>query len=185
MDEFSRKAGKAGKEFGEKMDRAGKNIDRYFEETRGGRITGYAFSIFFSTMFLIFLYYYNNYIAFYSKVGGTWMRYPFLTGDFDRWLPLAMSALIAGIVGYIMLMIYDRYFFRQAVHIVIDIISLASAISLLVIFPFDFSVMPGNDLSGLLNPVVTVVLILIAVGIGIGILVRFIKLIISMVRQSD
>jgi vacuolar-type H+-ATPase subunit H len=182
VDESSNNAGKTGKESGEIMDRTRKNMNRYFEETRGGRITGYAFSIFFSTLFLIFLYYYNDYIAFYSKVGGIWMRYPFLTGDFDRWLPLAISALLAGIVGYIVLIIYDGYFFRQVVHIIIDIFSLAAAISLLIIFPFDFSVIPGSDLSGILNPIVTVVLILIVVGIGVGILVRFIKLIISIVR---
>jgi hypothetical protein len=44
--------------------------------------------------------------------------------------------------------------------------------------------MPGNDLSGILNPIVTVVLILICIGIGIGILVRFIKMIIGLVKRA-
>ena len=65
-----------------------------------------------------------------------------------------------------------------------DMFGLASVIALLVIFPFDFSVMPGNDLTGLLVPIVTVVLILISVGIGIGILVWFIKMIVSLVRKA-
>jgi hypothetical protein len=166
------------------MEKAGDKVDKYFKETRGGRITGYAFSIFFSTLFLVFLYYYNHYIAFYTKIDGTWERYPLLTGDFDRWLPIAMTAIIAGIVGNIILIIYDGYFFRQVVQMVMDMFGLASVISLLVIFPFDFSVMPGNDLSNILNPIVTVVLILIAVGIGIGILVRFIKMIVGLVRKT-
>ena len=68
---------------------------------------------------------------------------------------------------------------------VMDMFALAATISLLVIFPFDFSVMPGNDLSGILNPIVTVVLILICIGIGIGILVRFIKMIIGLVKRAD
>lgn len=195
MDEFSQKAEKAGKEFGEKVEKAGKEfgqkmekagdrVDRYFKETRGGRITGYAFSIFFGTLFLVFLYYYNEYIALYQKVGGTWERYPLLTGDFERWLPIAIAALLASIIGNIVLIIYDRYFFRQVIQMVIDMFGLAAVISLLVIFPFDFSVMPGNDISGILNPIVTVALILICVGIGIGILVRFIKMIVSLVKRT-
>jgi len=185
MQEFSQKAEKAGKGFGEKMEKAGDRVDHYFKETRGGRITGYAFSIFFSTLFLVFLYYYNHYIAFYNNVDGVWYRYPFLTGEFGRWLPIAMTAIIAGIAGNIILIIYDGYFFRQVMHMVMDLFGLAAVISLLVIFPFDFSVMPGNDLTNILNPVVTAVLILVTVGIGIGILVRFIKMIIGIVKRPD
>ena len=65
-----------------------------------------------------------------------------------------------------------------------DLFSLAAVISLLVIFPFDFSVMPGNDLSNLLNPILTIVLIIVSVGIGIGIIVRFVKLMIAIVRRA-
>jgi hypothetical protein len=196
MDEFSRKAEKAGKEFGEKMEKtgreigekmekAGERVDKYFKEARAGRITGYAFSIFFNTLFAVFFYYYSHYIAFYTKVNGVWERYPLLTGDYERWLPIIMTALIAGIVGNIILIIYDRYFFRQIIHMVMDMFGLAAVISLLVIFPFDFSAMPGNDLTNILNPIVTVILILISVGIGIGILVRFIKMIVSLVKRAD
>jgi hypothetical protein len=183
--EFGEKVDKAGKEFGQKMEKAGKKVDTYFKETRGGRITGYAFSIFFGTLFLVFLYYYNHYIAFYDNVDGTWMRYPLLTGDFDRWLPIVVTALLASIIGNIILIIFDGYFFRRVILMVMDMFALASTIALLIIFPFDFSVMPGNDLSGILNPIVTVVLILICVGIGIAILVRFVKMIIGMVKKAD
>lgn len=185
VEEFSRKADKAGRELGQKMEKAGEKVDRYFKETRGGRITGYAFSIFFGTLFLVFLYYYSQYIAFYNNVDGTWMRYPLLTGDFDRWLPVAVTALLASIIGNIILIIYDGYFFRQVIQIVMDMFGLAAVISLLVIFPFDFSVIPGNDLSGLLNPIVTAVLVIICIGIGIGILVRFIKMIVGIVKAAD
>jgi len=184
MEEFSRKTEKAGRGLSRKMEEAGKKVDTYFKETRGGRITGYAFSIFFTTFFLVFLYYYNHYIAFYENVDGTWMRYSLLTADFDRWLPIAFAALLASIIGNIILIIYDGYFFRQVVQIVIDMFSLASAISLLSIFPFDFSVIPGNDLSGIMNPIVTVVLILICVGIGISIPVRFVKMIVELLKKN-
>jgi hypothetical protein len=181
---FSSKADEAVSDLGKKLDNAGRNVKSYFKETRCGRITGYIFSIFFSTIFLIFLNYYNHYIAFYSKVNGTWMRYPFLTGDFERWLPVATAALIAGIVANIILIIYDGYLFRQIIFILIDMFSLASLIFLLITFPFDFSVIPGNDLSGILVPIVTIALIIIIVAVSIGILARFIKLIIGLVKSS-
>jgi len=184
MEEFSRKTEKAGRELGRKMEEAGKKVDTYFKETRSGRITGYAFSIFFTTLFLVFLYYYNHYIAFYENVDGTWMRYPLITADFDRWLPIAFAALLASIIGNVILIIYDGYFFRQVIQIVIVIFGLALTISLLSIFPFDFSVIPGNELSGILNPIVTAVLILICVGIGISIPVRFVKMIVELVRKT-
>lgn len=169
------------------MKKAEDRTDKYFKETRGGRITGYAFSVFFSSLFLVLLYYYNHYIAFYNFEGtgetGAWERYPLLTQDFERWLPIVAIALLVSIIGNIILMIYDGYFFRQTVHLVIDMFAAASIISLLVIFPFDFSVFPGNDLTNLLNPIITVVLILIAAGIGIAILVRFIKMIVGIAKK--
>ena len=187
IGQFSKKAGKAGKEFGEKTEAAGKNVDRYFKKTRGGRITGYGFSIFFSSLFLIIIYYFNHYIAFYNFEGtggaGTWERYPFLTSDFERWLPIAIAALLASIIVNIILMIYDGYFFRQMLHLVMDMFSMASVITLLVIFPFDFSVLPGNDLANLLNPIITAILVLIAVAIGIAILVKFIKVVVGIVEK--
>lgn len=190
-EKIDEKAGRssrgAGKEFEEKVKKAGDRTDKYFKETRGGRITGYAFSVFFSSLFLVLLYYYNHYIAFYNFEGtgetGAWERYPLLTQDFERWLPVVAIALLTSIIGNIILMIYDGYFFRQTVHLVIDMFAVASIISLLVIFPFDFSVLPGNDLTNLLNPIITVVLILIAAGIGIAILVRFIKMIVGIAKK--
>jgi hypothetical protein len=112
------------------------------------------------------------------------MKYDLLTGDFERWLPIAITALLASIIGNIVLIIYDGYFFRQVMHIIMDMFGLAAVISLLVIFPFVFSNMPGNDLTGIMNPIVTVVLILICVGIGIGMLVRFVKMIIGLVKKA-
>lgn len=187
IGQFSKKVEKAGKEFGKKTEAAGNRVDKYFKEIRGGRITGYGFSIFFSSLFLVILYYFNQYIAFYNFEGtggaGTWERYSFLTPDLERWLPIVIAALLASIIGNIILMIYDGYFFRQMIHLVMDMFLVASVISLLVIFPFDFSVLPGNDLTNLLNPIITAVLILIAVATGIAILVRFIKMIVGIVGK--
>jgi hypothetical protein len=186
-EKFGRKAEEAGKEFGKKMEKMGERVDHHFKGTRGGRITGYAFSIFWSSLILVLFNFYSHYIAIYDHemIDGVrhWTSYPLLTSDFGQWLPIVTVALIAAIIGNIILVIYDSYFFRQVIHISIDLFSLAATISLLVIFPFDFSVMPGNDLTNLLNPIITVVLILVSVGMGIGIIVRFVKLMVAIVKR--
>ena len=149
--------------------------------------TGYVFSIFWSFLILVLFNLYSHFIAFYDHemVDGVrhWTSYPMLTSDFDKWLPIITTALIAAIIGNIILIIFDGYFFRQIIHITMELFSLAAVISLVVIFPFDFSVMPGNDLTNLLNPIITVVLILISVGIGIGVIVRFVKLMVAIIKR--
>ncbi len=186
-EKFGKKAEEAGKEFGKKMEKMGERVEHHFKSTRGGRITGYAFSIFWSSLILVLFNFYRHYIALYDHemVDGVrhWTSYPLLTSDFDKWLPIITAALIAGIIGNIILIIYDGYFFRQVIHISLELFSLAAIISLLTIFPFDFSVMPGNDLTNLLNPIVTVVLILISIGIGIGVIVRFVKLMVAIIKR--
>jgi hypothetical protein len=185
MDKFGERAAKAGKELGNKMEESGKKVERYFNETRGGRTVGYAFSIFWGAVFIILFNYYSQFIAYYSKdaATGIWTRYPFLTEDFSRWLPIVTVALAVSIAGNILLIFYDRYLFRQITKMVFDLFGLASTITLLRIFPFDFSVSPNNDLVGILVPVVTILLILVSVGLGIGILVRFIKMVIVIVKR--
>jgi len=181
------KTEKAGREFERKAEVAGEKADSYFKESRGGRVTGYAFTVFFNALFLIIIYYFNQYIAFYNFEGvegaGSWERYPLLTPDFERWLPIAVAAAIIAIIGNIILMVYDGYFFRQIILVFIDMFAIASVIILLKIFPFDFSVLPGNDLSNLLTPIITIVLILVAIGIGIAILVKFIKVIVGIAKK--
>ena len=112
------------------------------------------------------------------------MRYSFLNEDFSRWLPIVTIAIIVSLIGNIFLIFYDKYLFRQVTRIVLDLFGLASTITLVTIFPFDFSVFPNNDLTSLLTPIVTILLILISVGIGIGILVRFIKMTIGLAKMS-
>ena len=187
-EKFGKKAEEAGKEFGKKMEKAGERIDYHFKGTRGGRITGYSFSIFWSSVFLIFFNFYSRYIAFYNyeKIDGIkhWTSYPLLTSDFNQWLPIITASLITAIVGNIILIIYDGHFFRKVIHIAIGLFSLAATISLLVIFPFNFSAIPAHDLANLLTPNITVVLILTSVGIGIGIIVRFVKLMVAIAKNA-
>lgn len=177
MKKFGEKTEKAGKEFGRKIEEVGDKVDHYFKGTRGGRITGYSFAIMWSVIFFVFFNFYQSYIAYYHY-DGIWHRYSLLTESFSQWLPIVSVALVASIIGSILLIIYDGYFFRQIIRIVLNLFGLTAIISLLTIFPFDFTVFP-RDLTGILNPIVITVLILIIIGIGIETMVRLIKLIVN------
>lgn len=177
MKKFGEKTEKAGKEFGRKIEKVGDKVDHYFKGTRGGRITGYSFAIMWSVIFFVFFNFYNQYIAYYHY-DGIWHRYPLLTESFSQWLPIVSVALVASMIGSILLIIYDGYFFRQIIRIVLNLFGLTAIISLLTVFPFDFTVFP-RDLTGILNPIVITVLILIIIGIGIETMVRLIKLIVN------
>jgi hypothetical protein len=69
-------------------------------------------------------------------------------------------------------------------HLVIDVFSMASIISLVSIFPFDFSPIPNLEVVQALEIGLPVLLILIAVGIGIGVLVRFITMIVHLAENK-
>jgi uncharacterized membrane protein len=159
-----------------------------FKTGRWGRITASSFAIAWSFAWLIFLNFFNQYIAFYylEKINNVsqWFRYPILTGDFNAWLPILTIVLILTIVAHIILIIFDRYLLREATLIVLNILGFGVVIALLVINPFDFSRIPSAAWADALPVIITVVLIVSAVGLGIGTLVSFIKLIVNVAKRA-
>jgi uncharacterized membrane protein len=162
-------------------------VDAYFKG-RSGRIAASAFAIAWSIALLIFFNFFNQYIAYYQSetVGGitTWTRYPFFTEDINLWLPILTTTLIITIVGHIILIILDRYVLRELIHIVINAFALWTVVTLLTVFPFDFSVIPSTTAAEATYLGVRIFLIFVSVGIGIAILVRVIKLIVNVVRGT-
>jgi len=167
--------------------RIGDKIDAHFK-SRSGRITASAFAIAWSIALLIFFNFFNQYVAYYHSetVGGitTWIRYPFFTEDINLWLPILTATLIISIIGHIILIILDRYILREMIHIVINAFSLWTVLTLLAVFPFDFSVIPNPAAVDATYLGVKIFLIFISVGIGIAILVSVIKLIVNVVRET-
>ena len=167
--------------------RIGDKIDAHFR-SRGGRITASAFAIAWSIALLIFFNFFNQYVAYYHSetVGGitTWTRYPFFTQDINLWLPILTATLIISIIGHIILIILDRYMLREMIHIVINAFALWTVLTLLTVFPFDFSVIPSTSAADATYLGVRIFLIFISVGIGIAILVSVIKLIVNVVRGT-
>jgi len=165
----------------------GDKIDAHFK-SRSGRITASAFAIAWSIALLIFFNFFNQYVAYYQSetVGGitTWTRYPFFTEDINLWLPILTATLIITIIGHIILIILDRYILREMIHIVINAFALWTVLTLLTVFPFDFSVIPSTTAAEATYLGVKIFLIFISVGVGIAILVRVIKLIVDVVRGT-
>lgn len=164
----------------------GRKVEEYFTRRRGGRITASAFSIAFSIAALIFFNYFYEYVAYYNsdKAGNvtTWTRTPVFTDDINLWLPVITTALIISIIGHVFLIIYDRYVLREFILMVIDAFSLASVVTLVTVFPFDFHVFPSTVVANGAELGVTITLICVSVGIGIGIMVRGIKLLVNLLQ---
>jgi hypothetical protein len=114
----------------------------------------------------------------------TWTRAPFFTDDINLWLPILTTALVVTIIGHSIMIIFDRYVLRELLQLIIDAFSLASVITLVIVFPFDFYVIPSVSVAEGVELGVTVVLICVCVGIGIGILVRSIKFLVNLVKGA-
>ncbi|HEY4711731.1 MAG TPA: DUF4870 domain-containing protein [Dehalococcoidia bacterium] len=162
-------------------------VDAHFK-SRGGRITASVFAIAWSIVLLIFFNFFNQYVAYYhSETVGSmtiWTRYPFFTENINLWLPILTTTLIITIIGHIILIILDRYILREMIQIVINAFALWTVLTLLSVFPFDFSVIPSTTAAEATYLGVRIFLIFISVGIGIAILVGVIKLIVNVVRGT-
>ncbi len=169
-------------------ERIKKKVDDFFQEKRGGRITASAFAIAWSIILLVFFNFYYDYVAYYNAdtVGGvvTWTRQSFFTSEITLWLPILTTTLVISIIGHIVLIIVDRKILRQAIHIIMNGFGLATVVTLLTVFPFDFSVIPNASASAATQVAVTIVLICIAVGFGIGLVVRIVKLLVNIARAA-
>jgi uncharacterized membrane protein len=160
--------------------------DDYSRGARAGRVAGYSFAIFWNLVLLVFFSFFHRYIAWYHvQPDGSVIGLPLLTDAYFAWLPFLITALLLSIAAYIILIIYDKYWLRGIIQIILNIIGAAVTVNLVVIFPFDFSVIPNNTAAYAAPIVVTIVLILIAVGLVIAALVHLIKLIVSLSSKSS
>jgi len=161
-----------------KVDKFGRRMDEYFTGSRAGRIAGYSAAIFWNVVLLVFFSFFHQFIAWYHvEPDGSVTRLSLLTSEYLIWLPILITALVISIVANIILFAYDRYWFREIVQIILNIIGAVVVANLVSIFPFNFSVIPNATAADIVPVAVTIVLIIIAVALGVGALVSFIKLI--------
>lgn len=164
--------------------RADEFKDRYYSSgARSGRAVGSAFAIAWSVILLVFFNFYNQYIAYYDPFQSgnitQWQMHTLITPGFSAWLPILTATLVLSIIGHTILIVFDKYALRQIVEIILNVFSLATVITLLSLFPFNFNIIPNPDVAYWVTFGVTAGLIVLAVGFGIGALVRFIKLIVN------
>lgn len=155
----------------------------YSVGAKAGRITGSAFAIAWSVALLIFFVFFHRYIAYYEpvEIGNItqWQVHTLVTSSFYLWLPLLTATLVLSIIGHAFLIAFDKYILRQSVEIVLAIFGIAAVVNLLVIFPFNFNVIPNADMAFWAAFGLSATLIIIAVGMAIGALVRLIQTVVN------
>jgi magnesium-transporting ATPase (P-type) len=168
-----------------KKEEAPKSPEESYKLNRAGRIAGYAGSIFWNIILLIFFIFFYQYIAWYYPLpDGSVNIMPFFTSAYFAWQPILVTALIISIAANIILIVYDKFWLRQTVNCILCIIGIIVIANLLIIFPFDFSVIPDIHAGYAVPTVLRIVLIVITVGLAVGALVYFIKLILGITGQK-
>jgi len=145
--------------------------------SRSGEIVSHISMIIVTVVQLIFFTFFHKYIAWYiTEPDGSVTRLSMLTSDYFIWLPIPIIASILAIVAFTVMIFYDNYRFRMTAHIIIFIVGIVVSVSLVAIFPFDFSVIPNATAVDVVPIVVTVFFILLAVFYGVTTLVQFVQL---------
>ena len=136
-------------------------------QIRTGQIVSDIFIILVTAANLIFLTRFHKYIAWRTTgPDGSVTRLSMLTKDYFKWLPIPVTASILIILASVVMIIYDGYWFRQIALAIFSIIGIVVTVSLVSIFPFDFSVIPNATAARVVPKLVRVFFILMAVFYG-------------------
>lgn len=111
--------------------------------TRKSRIITSIISILWCTATLVFFNYFRDYMAYYHDG----IRDVFITEEFVKWLWIHNPLLILTIIGHAVCLFYERYTLREGILVFLAALGVASTAMLLSLFPFDFSVFPGDTVS--------------------------------------
>jgi len=144
---------------------------------RTGEISSHIFIITVTLAQLIFFTFFHRYIAWFTtEPDGSVTRLSMLTHDYFTWLPIMITGSIIVIIASVVMVFYDDYRFRKAGEISFSIIGILISVSLVSIFPFDFSVIPNASAVNVVPTVVRLFLVLLPVFYGVAALVMFVKL---------
>ena len=153
---------------------------------RSGKVSSHIFIIFVTLAQLIFCTRFHKYIAWHTtEPDGSVTRLSMLTDDYFTWLPIMITASIIVIIASIAMIIYDNYRFRKTAEISFSLIGIIVSVSLVSIFPFDFSVIPNATAVNVVPIGVTVFFILLPVFYGITALIMFLRLRKHLAKQDS
>jgi hypothetical protein len=169
--------------------REGRDQDGFrLTDTHAGRVAGSIAAIVWSLFIFIMFNFYPGYVAFYTGAGADGvnqlLRYPILTEELSRVLPVLNAALAITVFGHLVALIVDKYPVRQTVEILTHAMGLVTTLMFLKVFPFDFGDLPFGDAVRAIPTIVVVVLILGAIANGIETLVRLVRLIAYMATRG-
>ena len=135
---------------------------------------------------LIFFTSFHRYISWpITGPDGSVTRLSLLTDSYFTWLPFPIVASIVVVVASIVMLFWHNDWFRQAAWIGFCLLGVAVTVSLLTIFPFDFSVIPDGTAAVVVPTAVTLLFVLMAVFYGTTALVLSVKLIRSYTAKQE
>jgi len=158
------------------------------EESGIGRTAGSVAAIVWSIVLFILFNFYAGYLAFYQGVpsdGATQLlRYPVLTAELARVLPILNAALGVTVIGHVVALSVDRSVVRQVVQIVAHVMGIVTVVVFLKVFPFDFGDLPFGDAVEVFPSITIGVLAVIAVLMGIETIMRLVRLVTHMASED-
>ena len=116
---------------------------------------------------IILMYIFNNLLS--------WHVY-FITSALNEVLWIINLAIIATIIGNVLLLIFNPQWFRHVVKIILNIFAVTAVYHIYNVFPFNFS-------SFLIDWSVTIALIFVIVGIAIATIIELFFLIMGIFRR--
>lgn len=162
-------------------------LDAEYDEKRGRRAFGYVWNVIWSLVFIIFFNFFSRYIAYFQfeKVDGTlkWNVYPIITAGFSKLIPLITAGLVVILIGNIILLIFDRYVLSRIIEILSSIFAIAVLANIMLVFPFDFNVIPYDQLSEMLPLILKILFGLIIFILVILIIANFVKIVIKIAKR--
>lgn len=152
-----------------------------FEDSAPARAVSSIAMIVWSVFLFVVFNFFADYIAFYhssSHDGITQLlRYPILTAELSRVLPVLNAALGLNVLGHLVALLWNRYLLRQVIEVVLHAMALVVVIAFLRVFPFDFSDLPLSGLVTAMPTVTMAVLVVAIVGNVIEIVVHLVRFI--------
>ena len=145
--------------------------------SRSGDISSNLFIILVTLAQFIFFTFFHEYIS-WNVTGpdGSVARLSMLTDEYFTWMPIMITGSILVILTSIAMIIHDNYRFRKTAEISFSIIGIVISVSLVSIFPFDFSVIPNATAVDVVPVAVTVFFILLPVFYAVSATVMIVKL---------
>jgi uncharacterized membrane protein len=158
-----------------------------FEDSAAARAVGSVAVIVWSIFLFVMFNFYADYIAFYhsSSEGGVTqlLRYPILTAELSRVLPILNATLGFNVLGHLVALAWNRYLLRQVIEVVLHAMGLAVAVVFLRVFPFDYSDLPIGALVATLPTITIVILALAIAGNVVEIVVHLVRLITGLAKR--